>query len=63
MATNDVKYVCSECGSENIQVKMWVNPNADPLFNDEPQEWVDDDDCECWCQDCQEITKYKLIEQ
>ncbi len=61
MAIYNSKCVCSECGSEHIKVKMWINPNADPLLDDEPQEWVEDDE-ECWCQDCQKITKWKMID-
>lgn len=49
------RYVCSECGSPNIQVQAWVNANTN--------EYVDDitDNAECWCEDCGEHTKLKEV--
>lgn len=48
------RYVCSECGSPNIQVQAWVNANTN--------EYVDDiGGGECWCEDCQKHTKIKTI--
>jgi len=46
---NGVKIVCSECGSDDILLKMWFNPN-----NGEPQGW--DEDEECYCNKCQKKT-------
>ena len=48
-------YVCSECGSPNIQVQAWVNANTN--------EYVDDitDNAECWCEDCGKHTKLKEV--
>lgn len=49
------RYVCSECGSPNIQVQAWVNANTN--------EYVDDitDNAECWCEDCGKHTKLKEV--
>lgn len=49
------RYVCSECGSTNIQVQAWVNANT--------HEYVDDiiDNAECWCEDCGKHTKLKEV--
>lgn len=49
------RYVCSECGSPNIQVQAWVNANTN--------EYVDDitDNAECWCEDCMKHTKLKEV--
>ena len=49
------RYVCSECGSPNIQVQAWVNANTN--------EYVDDitDNAECWCEDCDKHTKLKEV--
>ena len=49
------RYVCSECGSPNIQVQAWVNANTN--------EHVDDitDNAECWCEDCGKHTKLKEV--
>lgn len=49
------RYVCSECGSPNVQVQAWVNANTN--------EYVDDitDNSECWCEDCGKHTKPKEV--
>ena len=49
------RYVCSECGSPNIQVQAWVNANTN--------EYVDDitDNAECWCEDYGKHTKLKEV--
>ena len=52
------KYVCRCCGSEDIQIRQWINPNTL-----EPFEWCDDENYQdCWCEDCQKITQWKQIE-
>lgn len=51
------KYVCRECGSEDIQVKMWANPNTNEI-----DELCDDEFPECWCNQCQEITGWRKEE-
>lgn len=50
------KYVCKECGSENIQVKAWIDPRTNEIID-----WVDGGENECWCEDCQEIREYEII--
>lgn len=48
------RYVCSECGSPNIQVQAWVNANTN--------EYIDDvTDAECWCENCMKHTKLKEV--
>lgn len=51
------KYVCTECGSDKIQVRKWVDPNTDSVID-----WADDGDCQCWCGNCEEITPYEYKE-
>lgn len=51
-----VLIVCSECGSEDVQNKMWVNSNTNVI---DGSATLDDDDC--YCKDCQAHTK--LISQ
>lgn len=52
------KYVCSCCGSENIQIRQWVNPNTGQMF-----EWCEDENYhDCWCEDCNDITQWKKVE-
>lgn len=49
------RYVCSECGSPNIQVQAWVNANTN--------EYVSDlyGSGKCWCEDCGKYTKLKEV--
>ena len=49
-----MKYVCSKCGSANIQIQMWVNPNTQEVMNDV------NDESECWCEDCLNYEKYLI---
>lgn len=52
------KYVCKECGSENIQVRLWFNPNTN-----EAVDWVDDDGSHyCYCEDCNDISEWEMKE-
>ena len=55
LLSENSRYVCSECGSTNIQVQAWVNANTN--------EYVDDitDNAECWCEDCGKHTKLKEV--
>ena len=41
---------CEECGSTDVEMRMWVNPNTEEIDGD-----CDDDDC--WCCNCQEHVK------
>lgn len=47
--TNETKsvWVCPECGSDNVQAKMWVNVNTNNVCG----EAMEDDD-EYYCEDC-----------
>lgn len=49
------KYVCFQCGGTNIQVLNWVDPNTNQYIGGNV-------DNECWCEDCEYITKIKVIE-
>lgn len=55
LLSENYRYVCSECGSTNIQVQAWVNANTN--------EYVSDlhDSGECWCEDCMKHTKLKEV--
>lgn len=50
------KYICKKCGSTDITIRKWVNPNTNYISSD-------DIDNECWCDDCEEITEYLYIEE
>ena len=49
------RYVCSECGSPNVQVPAWVNANTNEYVSD-----LYNSD-ECWCEDCEKHTKLKEV--
>jgi hypothetical protein len=45
------KFVCSGCGSENIKIQAWVNPNDNNSF----VKYVDDHE-NSFCYDCYCLT-------
>lgn len=54
-----MKYVCKCCGSDRIQVRAWIDANTNQVF-----EWCDDENYhECFCEDCQDLTEWKAIEE
>ena len=48
-------YVCSKCGSANIQERSWFNPNTGENYG-----WDGTDDC--YCLDCQELTTWSEVD-
>ena len=42
-----LKYSCPECGSENVQIKYWVNPNTNSIIDTAEDE-------EGWCEQCEQ---------
>lgn len=49
-------YVCSVCGSADIQVRAWIGANDNTVH-----EWCDEENYrECWCEHCQEITRWEV---
>lgn len=51
-----MKWVCSECGGDNVQVKAWINPNTDEIIESMGSEIED-----TWCEDCEKHTGVELI--
>ncbi len=51
-------YVCKECGSNDIEIPMWVNPNTNIPNGD----YGSDGDEECWCNYCEDHTEYEETE-
>jgi hypothetical protein len=49
--------VCVECGSEDVQVKRWVNPNTDKPMDDGifDLHYIDDN----WCISCDDHVNLK----
>lgn len=51
-----MKYVCEKCGSDDIQIRQWVNPN-----NDQLHEWCEGESYrECFCENCKDLSTWKL---
>jgi hypothetical protein len=42
-------YLCKDCGSENIQIMVWTNPNTDEIIDD-----VQGIKENVWCEDCED---------
>ena len=51
------KYVCTDCGNANIQIRMWVNINTNEIIDD-----VDDKN-ECWCNQCENHTYFEAEDE
>ena len=47
------RLVCADCGSEDVQVRAWVNPNLSVLSNDD-LEFDPNESEDTWCNDCEE---------
>ena len=47
-----MKCVCKECGSENIQVMVWINPNTEQVEDFEVGVLYP-----VYCNDCEEHSK------
>ena len=48
------EYICRGCGSRNIEITAWINPNTNVIGD-----WQEEE--ECWCNDCKESTSYDEI--
>ena len=47
-------FKCKDCGCEDIQVQMWVNPNTNEIID-----FVGGGmDRECWCPNCDTTTRW-----
>lgn len=49
---------CAECGSTDVQTKMWVNPNTNEIDGNVSDGETDDN----WCKICQIHVKLNIIE-
>ena len=52
------KYIfrCKECGSTDIQIPAWINPNTDEIIDDDVSDGM------CWCEKCEEHQRYECVE-
>lgn len=55
-----LKVKCKECGSTDIEVQAWVNPNKD--WTEDPQ--LDFSEIEeCYCHKCQKRCDIQIVEE
>jgi len=52
------KYVCKECGSDNVEIKTFVNLNTHEFVI---LDKVDDEDT--WCMSCEDHTGVEYVEK
>ena len=43
------KFYCNKCGSSNVQLEAWVNPNTNEIIDTSLS-------AQEWCDDCEEET-------
>ena len=51
---------CADCGSSEVEMKMWVNPNTGENGGQSSDRFEEED---CWCKDCQEHVRLLTLEE
>ena len=57
------KIVCSVCGSEDVQAKVWTKPNEN---FERTCDFIDEliaEPADCWCCNCEENQKLIIVEE
>lgn len=54
----DFKYICSQCGGTNVEVRAWINPNTNEVFD-----FCSSEQYDCWCNDCEEHYELETIKK
>ena len=54
----NMKWVCTECGGINVQIRTWVDPNNTKNMDD----FSERESSDCWCNDCEEHYMVELVE-
>lgn len=54
------KLYCAECGSGEVEVRMWVNPNTDEIGGDCNSPLEEED---CWCKNCEDHVLLKNLKE
>lgn len=52
------KWVCSNCGSDDVEIQAWINANT----NEVTSIGVGNDEDDCWCNNCEDHYSLELIE-
>lgn len=48
------KFVCKRCGSDDVEIRVWQNPNTGEFGGD-----CEDD--ECYCNKCDAFSKFTYV--
>lgn len=51
---------CADCGSSDVEMKTWVNPNTDEIGDDCSDRTEEED---CWCKNCEENVRLLTLEE
>ena len=49
------KFVCKHCGSDDVEIRVWMNPNTGQCGTD------CEDNGECYCNNCNDYSKLDLV--
>lgn len=52
-----MKWICSECGTDNVSSKAWANPNTDEI-----EDYVSGEEEDNWCEDCNDHRRLVTLE-
>lgn len=51
---------CSVCGSNDVEMKMWANPNTGEIGGESSDRFEEED---CWCKNCAEHVRLLTLEE
>lgn len=61
MANKDLNTLyCANCGSSNVEMKMWVNPNTGENGGESSDRFEEED---CWCKGCEEHVRLLTLKE
>ncbi|MGM9779769.1 MAG: hypothetical protein ACI3ZD_15770 [Prevotella sp.] len=61
MASKDLNTLyCAYCGSSNVEMTMWVNPNTGENSGQSSDRFEEED---CWCKNCTEHVRLLTLEE
>lgn len=51
---------CADCGSSDVEMTMWVNPNTEKISCQTSDRFEEED---CWCNNCSQHVKLFTLEE
>ena len=61
MANKDLDTLyCADCGSSDVEMTMWVNPNTGEISGESSDRFEEED---CWCKNCTEHVRLLTLEE